>query len=142
MGNVSVRMAVNADLDYLLQRGHINEEVLRRKIGQDEVFLLTVDNQPAGLLILEYLWSIIPYIALIWIEEAHRKQGYSRLLLDFIEVRLRAEGHEVLYSSSQADEAPPQAWHCYMGFTECGLINGINAGGIGEIFFRKTLKDG
>jgi len=26
-----------------------------------------------------------------------------------------------------------------MGFEECGMINGLNQGGIGEVFFRKTL---
>jgi hypothetical protein len=26
-----------------------------------------------------------------------------------------------------------------MGFEECGIINGINDGGIGEVFFRKYL---
>jgi hypothetical protein len=25
-----------------------------------------------------------------------------------------------------------------MGFVECGIINGINENGIGEVFFRKT----
>jgi hypothetical protein len=53
--------------------------------------------------------------------------------------RLRRQGHTVLYSSSQADEAEPQAWHRHVGFVECGFVAGINAGGVGEIFFRKQL---
>jgi len=36
------------------------------------------------------------------------------------------------------DEPEPQAWHRHMGFVECGIINGINENGIGEVFFRKT----
>ena len=44
-----------------------------------------------------------------------------------------------LYSSSQVDEPPPQAWHRHMGFQECGIIAGINEGGVGEVFFRKAL---
>ena len=104
-----------------------------------EVFLLTIDTQPAGLINLEFLWSVIPYIALIWIDDNHRKKGYSRVLLSFVEDHLRAKGHKTLYSSSQADEAEPQAWHRHMGFEECGVLNGVNEDGIGEIFFKKAL---
>lgn len=118
---------------------HLSKATLLRKIEGNEVLLLLVSGQPAGLLSLEFLWSLIPYIALIWIDEPFQKQGYSRILLDSLEERLRGEGHKRLYSSSQADEAQPQAWHRHMGFEECGIINGINEGGIGEIFFRKTL---
>jgi len=139
MSEVNVRSALPTDLKYLRGRGHLSQEHLLQKIRRNEIILLEVDDHPAGLLTLEFLWSVIPYIALIWIDEAFRKMGYSRILLDFNEERLRGEGHEKLYSSSQADEAQPQAWHRHMGFEECGVINGINAGGIGEIFFRKAL---
>jgi hypothetical protein len=26
-----------------------------------------------------------------------------------------------------------------LGFEECGVINGLNDGGVGEVFFRKAL---
>ena len=45
----------------------------------------------------------------------------------------------MLYSSSQADEPEAQAWHRRMGFEECGIVSGINEGGIGEVFFRRPL---
>jgi len=45
----------------------------------------------------------------------------------------------VLFSSSQANEPEPQAWHRHVGFEECGFIAGINEGGVGEVFFRKVL---
>lgn len=65
--------------------------------------------------------------------------GAGRGLLSFLEAHLRAGGHAALYSSSQVNEAEPQAWHRHMGFAECGVIAGINEGEIGEIFFRKRL---
>jgi len=139
MSEVIVRSALDTDLLYLSRRGRLSGENLLQKIRRKEIFLLVVDDQPAGLLTLEFLWSLVPYIALIWIDESFRRMGYSRELLGFAEERLRGEGHRQLYSSSQADEDQPQAWHRHMGFEECGVINGINEGGIGEIFFRKTL---
>ena len=69
----------------------------------------------------------------------YRRQGVGKALLRFIETFLREAGHEALYSSSQADEPEPQAWHRHVGFEECGFIAGINDG-IGEVFFRKSLR--
>ena len=66
-------------------------------------------------------------------------QVSGRTLLAHVEAELTSRGHAALYSSSQADEPEPQAWHRRMGFDECGLIAGLNPGGVGEVFFRKTL---
>ena len=60
----------------------------------------------------------------------------GKALLAFLEEYLRGCGQRML---SQVDEAAPQAWHRTVGFRECGLIAGINDGGVGELFFRKEL---
>ena len=137
--NVKARWAAQADLEFVSQDGFIPREVVTRKIDQRECLIVEMDCQPAGYLRLEYLWSLVPYIALIYIQKEHRKQGCSRVLLDFVIRRLQEQGHHWLYSSSQADEPEPQAWHRHMGFTECGVINGINEGEVGEIFFRRSI---
>jgi N-acetylglutamate synthase-like GNAT family acetyltransferase len=136
---LSIRLASPAHLDFVHQGGDLPREVLLRKIEWHEVLIAEQGGQPVGCLLLECLWSAVPYIALIRVSPAHRRQGVGRALLAGLEARLRAAGHLALYSSSQADEPEPQAWHRHMGFQECGFIAGINAGGIGEIFFRKTL---
>ncbi len=137
--HIIVRPAAFPDLPFVEQDGYLSNDILQQKIEAGEVFILLVDDQPCGYLRLEFLWSIVPYIALIWIQENRRKKGFSRDLLEFVENHLVSKGHNTLYSSSQADEPLPQAWHRHMGFEECGMINGINEGGIGEIFFRKHL---
>jgi len=135
---ITVRLAGPDDLDYVSRDGYVLPEIIQRKINLSEVFLLTVNKVPAGYLRLEYLWSSIPYIALIWIDEDFRGCGYSHNILAYVENHLREQGNDKLYSSSQVDEPEPQAWHRPMGFVECGIINGINENGIGEVFFRKT----
>ena len=89
---------------------------------------------------MEYLWSTIPYIGLIFVIDEYRKEGVGRKMHDFLENHLRAHGHEFLLSSSTANEPEPQAWHRALGFEECGMISGLNEGGIGEIFFRKQSQ--
>jgi len=61
-------------------------------------------------------------------------------MIEFLEEHLSRRGHKALYSSSQANEPEPQTWHRKTGFEECGYIAGIN-NGVGEIFFRKFLKE-
>lgn len=139
LSSVRARLAGPADLDFVSQDGYIPRERIACKIARGECFIVCWQDQPVGYLRLEYLWSLVPYIALIYVQEAHRMQGCSRVLLDFVIRHLEGQGYHCLYSSSQADEPTPQAWHRHMGFEECGVINGINEGGVGEIFFRRSF---
>jgi len=136
---IQVRVAGEDELSFVGQDGYLATEVLRRKIAAGEVFIAEQDGVAIGYLRLEFLWSKVPYIGLIRVLDAWRRRGVGRALLRFVEQDLRADGYRALYSSSQADETEPQAWHRQAGFQECGIIAGINEGGIGEIFFRKDL---
>ncbi len=138
-GNVSTRFATPADLDFVRQDQYLPDDILRRKIEWREIVVAEVGGSPAGYLRLEYLWSKIPYVGLIRVIPERRRRGVGKALLKFVEEFLREQDHTALYSSSQADEAEPQAWHRRVGFVECGMIAGINEGGIGEVFFRKQL---
>ena len=147
-GEVVIRFARLDDLDFAYQDGYIPGEVLKRKIEAqsvlnpdriEDILIAERNGKRVGYVRLEYLWSIVPYISLIQVLPDFRRQGIGKALLRVIETFLREAGHEVLYSSSQADEPEPQAWHRHVGFEECGFIAGINDG-IGEVFFRKSLR--
>lgn len=118
----------------------VTEQIIRHKIVNDEIIIAELDGQPIGYLRLEYMWSIVPFIGLIFVIESYRKEGIGKMILAYLEDHLRSRGFDAYYSSSQADEPGPQAWHRSAGFQEAGMISGINEGGIGEIFFRKSLK--
>ncbi len=145
---IVIRFARVDDLDFAYQDGYIPPEVLKRKIEAhaalnpdriEDVVIAEWNGERVGYVRLEYLWSIMPYISLIRVLPEYRRQGVGKALLQFIETFLYDAGHEALYSSSQADEPEPQAWHRRMGFEECGFITGINEG-VGEVFFRKSLR--
>ena len=144
---VVMRFARVDDLDFAYQDGYIPAEILKSKIEAqvalnpdriEEIVIAEWNGKRVGYVRLEYLWSIVPYITLIRVLPEYRRQGIGKALLRFIETFLREAGHEALYSSSQADEPEPQAWHRHVGFVECGFIVGINEG-VGEVFFRKNL---
>jgi len=121
--------------------GDVDAQILRWKVRRREIIVAEVEGRPVGYLRLEYLWSQVPYIGLIRVVPEHRRRGVGKAMLHFLEEFLRSKGHRWLYSSSQADEPEPQAWHRHMGFRECGFIAGINRGEVGEVFFRKPLAD-
>lgn len=139
LGKISIRFATPADLDFVQQGQHLPTAIVQRKIEWQEIIVAEINRGLVGYLRLEYLWSVIPYIGLIRVLPEYQRQGVGKTLLSYVEEFLRGRGYKALYSSSQVDEAEPQAWHRQVGFEECGIIGGINEGGIGEVFFRKWL---
>lgn len=134
-----VRRASSDDLTFVAQDGYLQERIVRRKIEDGNIFIAWRGDEPVGYLRLEYLWSKLPYIELVRVLEPYRRSGVGRALLSYVEAEIAAQGHVALFSSSQADEPEPQAWHRRMGFEECGILTGVNEGGVGEVFFRKVL---
>ncbi len=139
---ISVRFATPADLTFVQQDTYIPADVVKRKIEWQEVIVAQRDGEMVGYAWFEYLWSLVPYIALIHVLPEHRRRGAGKAMLRFIEEYVRGRGSATLYSSSQVNEPEPQAWHRHVGFEECGIIAGINPDGSGEVFFRKRLCQG
>lgn len=138
--HIIVRAAAQEDVDFAFDEPRIPPAVRRRLIAEGDVLVAELDGAPAGFLRLEWIWSKLPFIALIRVLPARRRLGVGGALLGQLEAQLRAQGHAVLYSSSESSAAEAQAWHRHNGFEECGFIAGINAGGVGEVFFRKQLR--
>jgi len=135
-----IRFAGPEDLEWcVVEDSYVTEKVIRNKIVNDEIIVAELDGQLIAYIRLEYLWSTTPYIGLIFVIDEYRNAGVGRKMYDFLEGHLRSHGYNILLSSSQADEPEPQAWHRSIGFEECGIISGLNEGGIGEVFFRKRL---
>ncbi len=100
----------------------IGRGAVRRKIGLSEIVLSEVRDERVGYLRLEYLWSKIPYVGLIRVQEEFRRLGVGRAIVGFLDKFLRENGYKVLMSSSQVNEPSAQAWHRAVGFEECGII--------------------
>ncbi len=115
------------------------EHIWRQKIAAGEVIVLELNEQIIGLIRYEVLWTTVPFMGLIVIEEAHRGKGYSKVLLEFLKQHLRNQGYVALLSSSQTDEPVPQNWHRHMGFKSNGIIENIADDDVGEIIYRLIL---
>jgi len=137
-----VRSATLDDLPFVRDdcRSYLPVNVLAEMFGRGDLVVAEQDGRPIGYAALDRLGAVFPYLAGIWVIEPFRRRGVGRALLAELEGRARARGHAVLYSSSTADEAAPQAWHRRVGFVECGFVAGLNPGGVGEVLFRRPLS--
>lgn len=141
--NVDVRFGKKADAAWCQNTLTIDENVLARKIEGHEIIVAEKQNDLVGVLEFVYLWAghdwDAPYITGIIVMNAYQRRGVGRAMLGFIEDHLRNSGFAFLLSSCVLNELPPQDWHRHMGFEECGILSGVNDGGVGEVFFRKQL---
>lgn len=138
--DVNIRFGTGANKAWLqsIDR-HIDPEYIDFKLNHREILIAEHNDQAAGYLRLEYLWTKVPYIGLILVKEEYRGQGIGTALIQYLQTHLKQRGLTKLYSSSQVNEEEPQRWHRTKGFKETGIINGINEEGIGEVFFVKEL---
>lgn len=140
--DITVRLGQLEDLEECSHIDDLDKETLKRHFTSKSVFVAATRDEIVGYLRLEYLWSKVPFIALIQVCPKHLRQGIGQAVLGFLESFLREKGHLQLLSSAQVDEPSGQNWHRAMGFEECGILAGVNEAGIGEVFFRKVLGDG
>ena len=81
---IVIRFARLDDLDFAYQDGYITAKILKSKIeGQlalnpdciEDVVIAEWNGKRVGYVRLEYLWSIVPYIALIRVLPEYRRKG-------------------------------------------------------------------
>lgn len=138
--DIIIRFAKTEDLDSCLKLDlHKNIEVVLNKITMNEVIVCEVDNIIVGCLKIEYLWTHLPFISYIVVQDSFRTFGIGSKLLSFLENHLKSKGCSFLLSSTMTDAITPQKWHIKKGFQECGVLCGINDHNVGEIFYKKTL---
>lgn len=138
--NYRIRLATLEDIPALRALDpYPREAIWQQKINHAEVVVLLVDDVLVGLARYAVLWTTVPFLGLIWVDEAHRNKGYSREMLEHLKNHLRAQGYVALLSSSQTDEPRAQAWHNHMGFSSNGIIEHIADDNIGEVVYRIML---
>ena len=118
--NVQIRFARSGDKDFWFSLDrHISEEVFERKIRDQTAYVLTVGNEPAGLLRWSLFWDNTPFCNLLYVSAGHQRKGYGRMLMSRWEADMRARGYGLIMTSTQADEA---AQHFYraLGYRDCG----------------------
>lgn len=103
---------------YTLDR-HLPEAEFDRKVQSGQCYVLTVDQEPRGVLRYNLFWDSIPFCTLLYIDPDCQRQGLGRQLMARWEANMKAAGHTLVLTSTQSDEA---AQHFYrrLGYRDCG----------------------
>ena len=118
---------------------HVTDDLLIQSIQNGWVYVVEDHDKIIGYARLEFIWLAVPYLALITLNEDYQGKGIGTSIVNKLSQDLMAKGHSKLYTSSVVMEPRPQMFHRKCGFIECGIITGMNEGGIGEVFFVKSL---
>ena len=132
-----IGFAGEEDYGYLAKHDrHVRPEILQEKVGRGEVIMLSEGERQVGWLRYGHFWDELPFINMLWVEEACRGRGLGRRLVEFWEGEMRKQGYEKVMTSSLANE---QAQHFFrrVGYQDCGAL--LLPGEPVEIVFIKVL---
>lgn len=119
----AVTVAVAAtpeESDYLVQHDHhIPPEVMAQKIAAGQVLIVRVDGKIVGWLRYGFFWDALPFMHMLFLEEAYRRRGIGSQLVAAWEARMAAAGYGLVMTSTQSDE---QGQHFYraLGYQDAG----------------------
>ena len=115
-----IRFVDFMDRDFWLSLDrHISDEEFDRKVRDRMGYVLTVQNEPVGLLRYSLFWDNIPFCNLLYVVQDHQRKGYGRMLMEHWERNMHTRGYDLVMTSTQADE---NAQHFYraLGYRDCG----------------------
>ncbi len=134
--NPVVRAAASADASFLIEHDHVGPDVIAGRIQAGQILVAENDGVLVGWLRWNLFWDEIPFMNKLYVLEPHRGHGVGNALMDTWEKSARHDGHEVVMTSSQADES---AQHLYRKrfYVDCGAL--VLPNQAAELVFRKAL---
>ena len=105
---------------------HIPSPCLGECIGNGHVYVLKDDsirnggsNPVVGVLRYSLFWQSIPFLDLLYIDEAYRGKGFGSHMMSEWEQAMKIRGYRYVMTSTQADE---EAWRFYekLGYHQVG----------------------
>ena len=117
---MNIRFAKNEDLNILSKlETHIDYDMIRRKINNGEIIIISVDNKIVGWLRYSLFWDEHPFINMIFFLEKYRGKGFGKRLISFWESEMKKNNHNILITSTQSDENA-QFFFRKLGYKDAG----------------------
>ncbi|MCL2857258.1 MAG: GNAT family N-acetyltransferase [Oscillospiraceae bacterium] len=136
-----IRYASEGDESFWFELdNHLDEREFRLKVRDKRGYVISDNEKPIGIMRYNLFWDNMPFLTLIFLEEAYRGRGFGRQSMLFWEDEMRSLGYKVVMTSTQIDE---QAQHFYrrLGYVERGSLSLDNTPieQAQEIFMLKVL---
>lgn len=116
---------------------HIPVDEFDKKVRDGLGYVLTVGNQPVGLLRYNMFWDNTPFCTMLYVDEKFRKNGYGKQLMSFWESEMLALGYTWLLTSTQSDETA-QDFYRALGYKDSGYL--LAPDQPAELFLSKFIK--
>lgn len=134
---MSIQVATLQDYDYLVTHDmHISSQMLRQKLEAGEILIVKENTKPIGYLRYNYFWDNTPFMNLLLMEEAYRRKGLGRQLVQYWETLMQEKGYARVMTSSFANE-DAQFFYRKLGYKDAGSL--LLPDEALEIIFIKSL---
>ena len=117
-----IEFAADSDYSFILERdGHISQPLIASKIREREILLLREGGNTVGWMRFGYFWDNIPFMNMLWIDEAYRGRGYGKEAVLYWEELLKEKGFKTVMTSTLSNEG---AQHFYrkLGYRDAGCL--------------------
>lgn len=119
---------------------HLPEKEFDNKVQTKRGYILLLNDKPIGLLRYNLFWDNTPFCTMVFVDWEYQRKGYGRKLLEYWEHDMKAQGYQMLLTSTQVDE---EAQHVYrkLGYKDCGgfVIDIPEFAQPMEMFFIKSI---
>lgn len=117
---IAIRFVESGDREFWksLDR-HLNETEFDRKVRDKMGYVLQWRGEPAAILRYNLFWDNTPFCNLLYVAEKWQGRGMGAALMAHWENEMKAQGHDMVMTSTQADES---AQHFYrkLGYRDAG----------------------
>ena len=96
---------------------HLPEKEFDNKVQTKRGYILLLNDKPIGLLRYNLFWDNTPFCTMVFVDWEYQRKGYGRKLIEYWEHDMKAQGYQMLLTSTQVDE---EAQHVYrkLGYKE------------------------
>ena len=102
---MEIRLANRNDQQGVIKYdSHIHPSTVDKCIQDQLVYVLCDEENIVGILRYSLFWQSIPFLDLLYIDEAYRGKGYGRHMMDHWESVMQTMKYEYVMLSTQEDE--------------------------------------
>ena len=100
---------------------HFSESEYELKVRDKRCYIIRDDEKFVGVMRYNLFSDYIPFLSLIHFDEAYRRKGFGTKAMLHWENEMRSLGHEMVMTSTQADE---EGQHFYrkLGYKDMGCL--------------------
>jgi GNAT superfamily N-acetyltransferase len=134
-----LRPATAGDLDAICAIDHLSADPGRRSFIQkalaaDHATVAVLDERVIGYLVLDYSFYAQGFIALLYVDDAHRRAGVGTRLMRHAEAQCKTPR---LFTSTNESNAPMHALLEGLGFARSGEIHNLDEGDPEIVYFKR-----